>query len=150
MNINVLSHDCELILRRRMELLTCRRCSLDWFHSTGFNRLFTLFLYDFFLPSPPKPCGYWTFLIMKQHVSFSPNLYTTARHVLRNDAPWPSSAKAIETGLFLSAGRRCWGWVYKTHQNKYQIINDNGLNFSHFKNITFDIWVIWLVSSVNE
>jgi hypothetical protein len=39
----------------------------------------------------------------------------------------------MEIGLFLSAGWRCWGWAYKNqYQNKYQIINDNGLNFSHY------------------
>ncbi len=38
-----------------------------------------------FLTPPLKPCGYFTFLIMMQKVPFSPNLYTTAWKVLRND-----------------------------------------------------------------
>jgi hypothetical protein len=32
---------------------------------------YTIFSHPY---SPPKPCGYCTYLIMKQHVSFSPNL----------------------------------------------------------------------------
>jgi hypothetical protein len=47
---------------------------------------FSLSFYTiFFSPSPLKPCGYSTFLIMMQNFPFSPNLYTTAWHVLRND-----------------------------------------------------------------
>jgi hypothetical protein len=45
---------------------------------TDLYRHFSLLLYDFFSPSPLKPCGFSTFLIMMQKVPFSPNLYTTA------------------------------------------------------------------------
>jgi hypothetical protein len=42
---------------------------------------FSLSFYTiFFSPSPLKPCGYSTCLIMIQHVSFSPILYTTTLH----------------------------------------------------------------------
>ncbi len=50
-----------------------------------FNRRFSRLLYNFFSPTPLKPCGYFTCLIMMQHVSFSPSLYSTAWHVLRKD-----------------------------------------------------------------
>jgi hypothetical protein len=78
----IFTHDCELIVRWRRQLLTTsarqftpwRRSSLDWSLSSFLSPFIRLFL------TPPlKPCGYSTFLIMMQQVSFSPNLYTTAR-----------------------------------------------------------------------
>jgi hypothetical protein len=56
-----------------------------------------------------------------KNVQFSPNLYTTAWHVLRNDLrdlrKWRKCKLA-----FPSLGWRCWGWVYKNqNKNEYQI-----------------------------
>jgi hypothetical protein len=97
-----------------MQLLPCRRHSLDWFQSTFLSPFI-----QFFLTPPLKPCGFFTFLIMMQNVPFSPNLYSTVWHLFVMismtfdwNANWP---------LFPSLGRRCWGWVYKNqHQNEYQ------------------------------
>jgi hypothetical protein len=63
-----------------LQLIPCRRYSLDWSLST-----FLLPFIRLFLTLPLKPCGYFTFLIMMQNFPFSPNLYTTAWHVLLND-----------------------------------------------------------------
>jgi hypothetical protein len=49
-------------------------------------------------------------LIMMQKVPFSPNLYTTAWNVLRNDL---HDLRLKCKLAFPSAGWRCWGWVYK-------------------------------------
>jgi hypothetical protein len=48
---------------------------------------FSLSFYTTFSNPDPHliPCGYFTYLIMMLHVSSSPNLYTTALAVLRND-----------------------------------------------------------------
>ena len=55
-------------------------------HSTDVSGLFSLLFIRFFLlPSPLKPCGYCTCLIMMKHVPFSPNLSAVAWYVLRND-----------------------------------------------------------------
>jgi hypothetical protein len=51
-------------------------------HSTDFYGIFSLVFYDIFLTLTPKPCGYFTCSIMVQHVSFSPNLFTIAWHVM--------------------------------------------------------------------
>jgi hypothetical protein len=61
----------------------CSCCRVGDAHSTDFNRLFSLLSYDFFSPSPPKPCGYCTCLIMVQHVSFSPSLYSLHHSMTR-------------------------------------------------------------------
>jgi hypothetical protein len=86
-----------------LQLLPCRRCSLDWF-----SFAFSLSFYTIFLsPSPLKPCGYCTCLKMIKHVSSSPNLYTTAWHVLSNDL---RDLRMWRTGglPFPFAGWRCW------------------------------------------
>jgi hypothetical protein len=58
-------------------------------------------------------------LIMMKNVPFSPNLYTTLRHLLRNDL---HDLRLKCKLAFPSLGRRCWGWVYKNqYQNEYQI-----------------------------
>jgi hypothetical protein len=91
--------------------------------STAFSRFLSLLLYDFFLiltSSALPPWGYCTCLIMMKHVSFSPNLYTTAWHVLGNDL---RDLRARRTGklAFPSLGWRCWGWVYNNqYQNDFQ------------------------------
>jgi hypothetical protein len=46
---------------------------------------FSLAFYTIFSHPSSKPNSYFTFLIMKQNVPFSPNLYTNAWHLLRND-----------------------------------------------------------------
>ena len=79
----IFTHSCELVVGWRMQLMTtsplqmlpCRRCSLDWSLIT-----FSLSFYTTFSHPDPllKPCGYSTFLIMIQNVPFSPNLYNTA------------------------------------------------------------------------
>ncbi len=114
-----------------MQLLTCWIYSLDWSLSTFLSPFI-----QFFLTPPLKPCGFFTFLIMKQHVSFSPNLYTTAcqfyvmflvtfKRERHGNRPF-SFFRLTLLGLGLQ----------KPISNKYQIINDNGLNFSHFKKYT--------------
>jgi hypothetical protein len=64
-------------------------------------------------------CGYCTCFIMLKHVPFSPNLYTTAWHVLLNDLRdlpfWKTCKLAIP-----SAGWRCWGWVYNIEMAIYR------------------------------
>ncbi len=57
-------------------------------------------------------CGYYTCLIMMQHVPFSPNLYTIASHVLRNDLRDLRAWRTCKL-FFPSACWRCRGWVYK-------------------------------------
>jgi hypothetical protein len=59
-------------------------------------------------------------------VPFSPNLYTTAWHVLRNDLrdlrKWRTCKLA-----FPPLGWRCWGWVYNNqYQNEYQMAEPYG------------------------
>ncbi len=99
----------QLMADSGMQLLPCRRYSLDWSLSTFLSRFIRLFL------TPPlKPCGYFTFLIMMKNFQFSPNLYTTARHVFRDLRKWRKCKLA-----FSSLGWRCWGWVYKKPISKW-------------------------------
>jgi hypothetical protein len=66
------------------EIWSC--CRVGDAHSTNPCQLFSRLLYNFFFLTPSlNPNGYFTFLIMKQNVPFSPNLYTNAWHFLRND-----------------------------------------------------------------
>ncbi len=103
----------QLVAKSALQMLPCRRYSLDWSLSTFLSPFIRLFL------SPPlKPCGYSTFLIIMQKVRFSPNLYTTAWHVLRNDLH--DLRLKVQTGLSFCRWR-CWGWVYKNqYQNEHQ------------------------------
>ncbi len=89
-----------------LQLLPCRWCSLYWCLRPLLSPFYTIFL----SPSPLKFCGYCTCLIMMKHVPFSPNLYTTPWHVLRNDLRDLRKCKDMRTA-FTSAGWRCWGWV---------------------------------------
>jgi hypothetical protein len=60
-------------------------------------------------------------LIMMKNVQFSPNLYTTAWHVLRNDLRDLRKWRKCKL-FFPSLGWRFWGWVYKNqYQNENQI-----------------------------
>jgi hypothetical protein len=60
--------------RSSLQLLPCRRCSLDWYLWPFLSPFYTIFL----SPSPLKPCWYFTCLIMMKHVPFSPNLSAVA------------------------------------------------------------------------
>jgi hypothetical protein len=103
-----------------LQLLPCRRCSLDWYHLA-----FSLYFYTiFFSPSPPKPCGYSTCLIMVQHVSSSPSLSAFAWHVLRYVS---RDLRKWRKWTFPSLGWWCWGWVYNNqNQNEYQMAEPCG------------------------
>jgi hypothetical protein len=95
----------------------------DWSLSIFLSPFIRFFLT---LTSQLKPCGYFTYLIMMLHVSSSPNLYTTALTVLRNDLhdlrKWRKCKLA-----FPSVGCRWWGWVYKNqNQNEYQMAEPCG------------------------
>ncbi len=105
-----------------LQLLPCRRCSLDWCLWHFLSPLYTIFL----SPSPLKPCGYFTCLIMMKHAPFSPNLSAVAWYVLRNDL---RDLRMWRTGglPFPFAGRRCRGWVYNNqNQNEYQMAEPCG------------------------
>ena len=112
----IFTNNCELIVRWRMQLMNGDDyCTAVLDVSKMLTRMisytFSLSFYTkFFSPSPLNPCGYSTFLIMMQNVPFSPNL-----HDLR--LKWKLA--------FLSAGWRCWGWVYK-NQIEYQMANPCG------------------------
>jgi hypothetical protein len=79
--------------------------------------------FSFSHPDPPlKPCGYCTCLIMKQHVSSSPNLSPVVWHVLRDLRAWRKCKLA-----FPSLGWRSLGWVYNNqNQNEYQMAEPCG------------------------
>jgi hypothetical protein len=111
----IFTHRCELT-DRALQLLPCRRCSLNWFTFAFSLSFYTIF----WSPSPLKPCGYCSCLKMMKHVPFSPNLCTTVWYVLNNNLRdlrmWRKG------GLpFPFAGWSFWGWVYN---NQYQ--NENG------------------------
>ncbi len=103
----------QLVKNSVLQLLPCRRCSLDWFPWPFLSPFIRFFLT---LTSQLKPCGYFTYLIMMLHVSSSPNLYTTALTVLRNDL---HDLRLKCKLAFPSFGRRCWGWVYKNQKSKW-------------------------------
>jgi hypothetical protein len=80
---------------RPQQLLPCLRCSLDWFAVDFSLSFYTIF----WSPSPLKPCGYCTCLIMMKHVPFSPNLSAVAWYVLCNDLRDLQGMKEMQTGL---------------------------------------------------
>jgi hypothetical protein len=102
---------------RWWQIVRCSCCRVGDAHSTDFfSPLVSPFIRFFFIPSPLKPCGYFTCLIMMRHVPFSLNLYTTW-HILRNH-----DLQKWRKMFFPSASRCCWGWVYKNKfQNEYQM-----------------------------
>jgi hypothetical protein len=101
------------------------------------SNAFSLAIYTTFSHPDPslKPCGCCTCLIIKQskHFPFSPNLYTTALTVLRNDLrnlrKWRTCKLA-----FPSAGWRCRGWVYKKQyqiNTKWLWLKTNGITMQY-------------------
>ncbi len=102
-------------------------CRVGDAHSTDVSGLFSLLFIRFFLsPSPLKPCGYCTCMIMMKHVPFSPNLSAVAWYVLRNDLRELRAWRKCKLA-FSSLGWRCWGWVYNNkYQNEYQMAEPCG------------------------
>ncbi len=91
-------------------------------HSTDVSGLLSLLFIRFFLsPSPLKPCGYCTCLIMMKHVPFSSNLSAIVWFVLCNDLRDLQAWRKCKLA-FSSLGWRCGGWVYNNkYQNEYQM-----------------------------